>query len=643
MNTTYTSTSLRDRDNAIHDKYQSQIRELEAKVERLKHQNDKHLKTIFDYRNTGQRLAQSLGYSDVLEAQVAIDSADYPMTLLEAFKRLEEVEAQLAVYKADTEEIRAKLKGAEEKRKETELENRKLVKEHAQLQKQYDALVVIRERATKRYQSDFKNWKKTYRLHHPEDIRSRQYEYEPGISLEEQQRRMLLIDEHRTRLRKMIADRKDAIDSPRVKKEDEHDKENQNTPVATTRKRRFGSESPTPSKAAQALPLRKSLLSTVTNMTAPSASPTVFNVHRSANIPTTPLAAQPMPDAIQVKPEPSSSPINLNRSSSPSIEPHIQASSETEDDSQAIPIEKTNSRTGEITITKIPAPTPIAGSSRVSGFGTDFVQAIRTIEPFQLHRESERPNKLRRLSENSHELRREPSALTDVSRISHSDPRPSSKEKAKESDNAIVTPLTTRNRGQKHLEDYSAFKGRGRYSKPTEGPQDTSINALYEIDPAQNAGKNFQYDEVVRNRDERRKLNAGDCECCREYYENVGPLPSRLKQPLWRSPPNTPVKPCPRHSHLSSSPEEHRRRAHSPSNVSGSVLRQSDIDSHKKAISRHRHNWDRAATPPAYWDIGFPSTQEASDINKKAKEMHERKKDKIAKEAAVEGGRYRRK
>lgn len=45
---------------------------------------------------------------------------------------------------------------------------------------------------------------------------------------------------------------------------------------------------------------------------------------------------------------------------------------------------------------------------------------------------------------------------------------------------------------------------------------DTTINAQYTIDRDQNEGLNYQYDSVVRNRDERRRLEAGDCECCRE-------------------------------------------------------------------------------------------------------------------------------
>ena len=42
---------------------------------------------------------------------------------------------------------------------------------------------------------------------------------------------------------------------------------------------------------------------------------------------------------------------------------------------------------------------------------------------------------------------------------------PDVKGKGKEREEDFVTPLTSRTVGQKHLDDYSAFKGRGRYAK----------------------------------------------------------------------------------------------------------------------------------------------------------------------------------
>jgi hypothetical protein len=93
----------------------------------------------------------------------------------------------------------------------------------------------------------------------------------------------------------------------------------------------------------------------------------------------------------------------------------------------------------------------------------------------------------------------------------------------------VVTPTATTIQPSN---DYSAYKGRGRYAKdvsayvPTPSLMflshvgrrrtDQTINALYAINPERNGGLNFQFDEVVRNRDARKRLDGGDCECCRE-------------------------------------------------------------------------------------------------------------------------------
>ncbi|KAG6827987.1 hypothetical protein H0H92_009751 [Tricholoma furcatifolium] len=193
--------------------------------------------------------------------------------------------------------------------------------------------------------------------------------------------------------------------------------------------------------------------------------------------------------------------------------------------------------------------------------------------------------------------------------------------------------------GQRRTEDYSAYKGRGRYGKHSTA-QSTTINAQFEINPARNGGLDYQYDEVVRGKEDRRRMNAGDCEECREYYEAVGPLPKRLQAPLWRSPSSTPSKTCSRHSHSHGSASA--SRGASPSDNASHKKRKAEIASHKQAISRHRHQWERPKTPPGYWNIGFPDTQEAEAINKEAKEMHRRKRNEIEAAARKDDGRYRR-
>ncbi|KIL58063.1 hypothetical protein M378DRAFT_87010, partial [Amanita muscaria Koide BX008] len=91
------------------------------------------------------------------------------------------------------------------------------------------------------------------------------------------------------------------------------------------------------------------------------------------------------------------------------------------------------------------------------------------------------------------------------------------------------------------------------------------------------------------------------------YYEVVGPLPSLVQPPLWRSPETKKKKTGPPRS-----TGQHKRH------VSDS---HAGIEDHKRLISRHRHHWARAVTPPGYWDIGFPSTQETEKINEKARSI----------------------
>lgn len=155
-------------------------------------------------------------------------------------------------------------------------------------------------------------------------------------------------------------------------------------------------------------------------------------------------------------------------------------------------------------------------------------------------------------------------------------------------------------------------------------------------------------------------------------------MPPRLQAPLWKSPAkSSSVSPCRLHGHAhdrqhtsasvkrrradldfddgifddfdtpSRAPEraQDRRRSPSRSRSPGrsSRYRRNDIDTHKQHISRHRAAWARGTTPPGYWDIGFPNTQMTEEINEKAREIHERKMEMVEREAAREGGRYRKK
>jgi DNA repair protein endonuclease SAE2/CtIP C-terminus len=111
-------------------------------------------------------------------------------------------------------------------------------------------------------------------------------------------------------------------------------------------------------------------------------------------------------------------------------------------------------------------------------------------------------------------------------------------------------------------------------------------------------------------------------------------MPPRQKPPLWRSP-------------TTSQEASHRCRKHGGHGTNGNDEvdqdKEDEIAAHRQAISRHRHQWERPTTPPAYWKIGFPDTQEVADINERAEEMHEKKQRIMEREAAKPDGKYRKK
>ncbi|KAF8154435.1 DNA repair protein endonuclease SAE2/CtIP C-terminus-domain-containing protein [Crassisporium funariophilum] len=770
------SSTTRDGDRLLTEKHQKELDALERKLQRIKYNSEETAKELFDSVNRGRRLAQVLGFNDVYDAQVTIDSADYDITFRECYDRLQTSDAQLTVEKQEVEILKLKLRKLQEQNDQLQarLERQAVEKsvksteaglreELKQLRAQYDALKDVKERAAERYKADFKKWREFNKWLFAEEDEQLEHRNESGITREEKKKRD--IASILRRKQKMVEIGPDLArfeggyegfgdsTTPRAPPplggtDMEDDKENDGTPLPPQKKHRVSTTPNTGYLTSHSAmkddrhrrattvtptPARNSLLKTVTNIAAPSSSPTVFLdpalVTKTAQPSSSrvPLAFKPIPNTIQIKEEPSStpSPLNCPKQSLPlqrSVfgKSQMCGSSDTEDDSQAVYLQATDGLSGKNRMFKVPAPPPPTNPLKaspnlhkddnrpsseteddsqvpVSGkathpsmpFRLPFAPASSTVEtrtkttlslaqPMQMSgpsldsdREYDRPLKVRRLSGDDFgapvasssrlqqrfvpraswpEASRQSSNLRlgDISSTNSS----KGKHRAEGMQSEVMTPVMTRTSGQKRIEDYSVFKGRGRYGQAAvdgNQPGDLSINAQYVINPAQNGGLDYQYDQVVRNRDERRKLDAGDCECCREYYEGIGPLPTRLQQPLWRSPPSTPAKPCPRHHHQENESrrglEPHSRNVNDPrqpDSGQSSSRRQSDIDSHKKAISRHRHAWARPKTPPGYWNIGFPSTQEAGDINEKAKQMHKRKKDQVDKEAGSETGRYHR-
>jgi len=122
--TVYSSVQLRQRDKVLSDKHQNEIAILEKKLLKVKSINDETAKQLFDAVNRGRRLAKSLGFDDVYDAQFAIDSVDHDLSFRECYDRLHRLDNQLSAEKKEMTTLETKLNNAEEKVKElqTELE-----------------------------------------------------------------------------------------------------------------------------------------------------------------------------------------------------------------------------------------------------------------------------------------------------------------------------------------------------------------------------------------------------------------------------------------------------------------------------------------------------------------------------------------
>ena len=125
-----------------------------------------------------------------------------------------------------------------------------------------------------------------------------------------------------------------------------------------------------------------------------------------------------------------------------------------------------------------------------------------------------------------------------------------------------------------------------------------------------------------------------------QWYAAAGPLPPRLEAPQWGSPlrSTSPTLVASETADGDWSAEERTRVGTGTDSDSFAA----GVIAHRQAVSRHRAQWERAPTPPGYWNIGFPDTQAVEQINKQAAEQHHRKRQAVAKEAKEEGGRYRR-
>ncbi|KAJ7495967.1 DNA repair protein endonuclease SAE2/CtIP C-terminus-domain-containing protein [Mycena galericulata] len=714
------TTQLRE-DPRVREKFlQEEITHLNRKVGIARDTVSDLQSKIWDLEGHGSKLAKSLGFETVHEAQAFADSVEGPTTYKELQSTLarerndnNELRAELLELRIERNLLRAKVDVAENcpNNDVPATSDVTILRQLHDLQRRYDELQTVKQRAEDKYKAGYRKFEALKAYLRSEDIQAMENhlrEQSRNLSKNERRHRQAEINSVKAKkIQELEAAEQDVIsvdvinDRPTTAEILSENKENQQTPVPDPPKRHISVRSmPIPSLIGVAslsntkLPLpdapplaKTSAASWTPSFVVDSGVPHCFQPGNDDGRVKQQSLASTMYGATILIPSSSDTeedPLHCSNSFSPfkipstlrPVHPEIlnPNSSETEDDSQdpypsvkipPVPAGPTQDDRKSLIVTSTPEVKPQASVHPSSLPSCAPLQLVDQCSKSKTRRsdgganpsargvyvDEEPPRKLRRVSSpgpGSGASLREPGASAamplyvgsgdtprrkrdrgvSASTGRRAKPATKDREKAKPKEFKLETMTPAPNAqgsSSKDLADYSTYKGRGRYARDgTEG--NTTINAKFAIDPAQNEGRYFQYDEVVRGREDRRHLEAEDCECCRDYYNAIGPMPNRLQPPLWRTPPG--------------SPSNSRAR---PCLQNGSVRKESaDITSHKQAISRHRHQWARAQTPPAYWSIGFPSTQDAADINQKAREMHQQKEMLIQEEANRDGGRYKK-
>jgi len=113
QNATYSGAQLRERDQRVNEAWQQEIDSLNAKIQKHRQNYDSVSKELFSVANRERRMIEALGFESVYEAQIAIDSADYPISFRNCMERVQTAEAQLDIEKKEVELLRAKLRDVE--------------------------------------------------------------------------------------------------------------------------------------------------------------------------------------------------------------------------------------------------------------------------------------------------------------------------------------------------------------------------------------------------------------------------------------------------------------------------------------------------------------------------------------------------
>ncbi|KAI9836256.1 MAG: hypothetical protein M1819_001593 [Sarea resinae] len=165
----------------------------------------------------------------------------------------------------------------------------------------------------------------------------------------------------------------------------------------------------------------------------------------------------------------------------------------------------------------------------------------------------------------------------------------------------------------------------------------------FKVNPNYNQGLDYAFTETIRNRDQRRCLpGCTRPECCgstfRKVVELAGGLPPRVQQGLWDSSPVDDEDQQVLEEYLG---DDFARRTDGISDADRrELLLQARTKQFADMHGKHRHAFERRATPPGFWRTDMPSTQEQKEDQEEARRMERRKVAERHAEAMRSGGRW---
>ncbi|KAJ3932170.1 MAG: hypothetical protein NXY57DRAFT_138870 [Lentinula lateritia] len=189
----FSSATFRERDKAVQRKHDEETRSFKVTLDKANHANAELRASLFDLKNRSNRLVQSLGFSDLMEAQVHVDagnSANRQMKYRDCLKSVGNLEDELKQAKILIMKMENRERELEEEyttlrkaKDESASAYRQLCKENQNLQERFDATIKANCAAEERRRKDYDKWThfKRWILCIAELEQFKQYETEIGL------------------------------------------------------------------------------------------------------------------------------------------------------------------------------------------------------------------------------------------------------------------------------------------------------------------------------------------------------------------------------------------------------------------------------------------------------------------------------